>query len=572
MKKIFLFIFLINILFACTDVLDKVPLDEITEKTYWTSASDLELYMNRFYPGFRGTVNYHELDNNSDNFQPVTPNVVLNGTRSVPATGGGWNWSNIRRINYFLENADKVTEGIKHELNHYKGEGYFLRAYLYFDKVRQFGDVPWYNNVLNIDSEELYAAREPRNVVVNHIIEDLDMAISLLKDKSEVSPNRINREAALLLKSRICLYEGTWEKYHAGTVFGVNGSDGGEYLSLAVQASGTLISEGNLSLYSTGNPGDDYWQLFSHDDLRGVNEAILIETVDPSQELGTWTWSYLNGTRGNATGITKSMIDSYLAEDGLPISLSNLYKGDTTLTQVIQNRDPRLKQSIWVPGMIQIASNPPVVFSAPPLQKGATDGASTGYMVRKGSTPDPSQNTGSSSDRYGKVDGMVFRYAEALLIYAEAKAELGTLKQEDLDKSVNLIRARVGMPGLDLKVGYTDPNWEFPELSPIINEIRRERRVEFAFEGYRHDDLMRWAATSLIKGKRLKGARFILGKSFPGIENQISDILVDEDRYIDRYKNSLPNGFKFKETRDYLSPIPTTEITLNPNLEQNPGW
>ncbi|MDD4109724.1 MAG: RagB/SusD family nutrient uptake outer membrane protein, partial [Prolixibacteraceae bacterium] len=163
-------------------------------------------------------------------------------------------------------------------------------------------------------------------------------------------------------------------------------------------------------------------------------------------------------------------------------------------------------------------------------------------------------------------------YAEALLNYAEAKAELNTITQEDLNKTVNLIRRRVGMPDLSLNVGYTDPDWQFPELSPLINEIRRERRVELAFEGYRNDDLRRWAAGDLIKGKRWKGARFILGKSFPQIESQISDIKVDENRYIDRYRTSLPNGFGFDETRDYLAPLPTNELTLNPALEQNPGW
>jgi hypothetical protein len=227
---------------------------------------------------------------------------------------------------------------------------------------------------------------------------------------------------------------------------------------------------------------------------------------------------------------------------------------------------------MWVPGQIQINSDPPIVFRTPPLEKGASDMSTTGYMVRKGSTPDPDQNTGSSTDNYGKVDGMVFRYAEALLNFAEAKAELGTLSQADLDRSINLIRNRVGLPELSLEVGYTDPQWNFPELDPIINEIRRERRVELALEGFRHDDLMRWAATDLIKGERWRGARFILGKSFPEIEDQISNIRIDENRYIDLYRTAIPNGFGFNENRDFLHPIPTTELTLNPNLEQNPGW
>lgn len=572
MKKILLLSILIGFLSSCMDILDKTPLDEITEKTYWTSTTDLELYLNQFYTVFRGSVNYHTLDNGTDNLQTLAINTRLNGTRSIPATGGGWNWTNVRKINYFLENAVKVSEGIKADLNHYIGEGYFFRAYFYFDLLKQFGALPWYDKVLSIESEELYAEREPRNIIVDHIIADLNKAIPLLQTRTRFGTNRLSKEAALLFKSRVCLYEGTWEKYHAGTEFGVPGSDGKNYLAMAEEAALILINESGLSLYSKGNPEEDYYKLFSHDDLKEVSEAIMYEAVDPKVQLGSWTWTYLNGTRGNATGITKSMVESYLSRDGLPIAVSSLYKGDTTLNQVVENRDPRLRQSIWVPGMIQVITSPPLIFTAPPLQKGATDMATTGYMIRKGSTTDPNQNTGSSTDNYGSVDGMVFRYAEALLNYAEAKAELGTLNQVDLDKSINKLRERVGMPGLSVTVGFVDYNWEFPGLSPIINEIRRERKVEMAFEGYRLDDLMRWAASGLIKGKRPKGARFILGKSFPQIENQIKNIAVDENRYIDRYKNSLPNGYGFDEKRDYLSPIPTNELVLNPNLGKNPGW
>ncbi|HLR32950.1 MAG TPA: RagB/SusD family nutrient uptake outer membrane protein, partial [Fodinibius sp.] len=214
----------------------------------------------------------------------------------------------------------------------------------------------------------------------------------------------------------------------------------------------------------------------------------------------------------------------------------------------------------------------PLIFDTPPLEKGGTDMSTTGYMIRKGSTPDPDQNQGSSSSRYGEVDGMVFRYAEVLMNYAEAKAELGTLTQADLDQSINLIRERAGMPPLSINVGFTDPDWNFPDLSPIINEIRRERRIELALEGFRDDDLMRWAAADeIIQGSRWKGAKFIPGVSFPEIEDQISNIPVDENNYIDRYQNAM-SSFGFDASRDYLYPIPTNEISLNDSLTQNPGW
>lgn len=572
MKPIYLILLSSILLVSCHEVLNKTPLDEITEKTFWNSPTDMELYINGFYPMLRGNVNYHTNDNNSDNMQPVSPNNVLNGTRSIPATGGGWGWANIRKVNYFLENAQNVTEGNQADINHFLGEGYFFRAFLYFDKVKRFGDVPWYDQVLNIDSEELFAPREKRNIIVDHIIADLDKAIAMLRFRSDIGDTRINKESALLFKSRVCLYEGTWENYHAGTPFGVQGSNGEQYLIQAVEAANQLMNIDGAELFSTGDPENDYFNLFSMDDLSGNSEALLVETVDPSQDLGTWTWTYLNGQRGNGTGITHWLIQDYLDINGLPISISEVYQGDETLEEVVINRDPRLDQSMWTPGEVSIASTPPVIFRVPPLEKGGSDLSTTGYMVRKGSTTDPDQNTGSSTDNYGKVDGMVFRYAEALLNFAEAKAELGTLTQEDLDRSINLLRNRVGMPDLTIDVGFVDPEWDFPALSPIINEIRRERRVELAFEGFRQDDLMRWRAGHIFQGERPKGARFIPGVSFPSIEDQIMGISVDENNYIDRYKSAIPNGYSFDENRDYLFPLPTNELTLNENLEQNPGW
>lgn len=573
MGRIIIIFLLSNLILSCTDVLDKGPQDEVTEQTYWTSVSDLELNINQFYPELSGTINYPDLDIHSDNLQPISPSGLLNGSRSIPESGGGWNWENIREINYFLENAPQASEGSQSEIDQYLGEGYFFRAWFYFQKVKRFGAVPWYDEVLNIDSEGLYVSREPRNIIVDHIIEDLDMAIELLQERSQVGVNRINWEAALAFKSRVALYEGTWEKYHEGSVFGVDGSDGEQYIQLAAEASEELIDEGNLSLYSTGNPEEDYWKLFNRSDLSGNEEAILVESVDPELDLGTWIWTYLNGERGDGTGLTKQLVESYLATDGRPISVSDEYQGDTTLEETVTNRDPRLKQTMWVPGQIQINTQPdPLVFDSPTLDKGATDMSTTGYMIRKGSTPDPQQNQGSSSSQYGEIDGMVFRYAEVLLNFAEAKEELGTLTQADLDKSINLIRERAGMPPLDINVGYTDPNWNFPELSPVMNEIRRERRIELALEGFREDDLMRWAAADeIIQGARWKGAKFVEGVSFPEIEDQISDISVDENNYIDRYQNSI-SDFGFDETRDYLYPIPTNELSINENLNQNPGW
>ena len=165
---------------------------------------------------------------------------------------------------------------------------------------------------------------------------------------------------------------------------------------------------------------------------------------------------------------------------------------------------------------------------------------------------------------------ILFRYAEVLLNYAEAKAELGELTQEDVDKTINLLRRRVGVADLRIDAIVNDPNWKFPEISPLLNEIRRERRVEFACEGYRLNDLLRWRAHELFVNKRPKGFYFNQSDFPEMIPNK--DILLDEQGYVDPYKQSLPNGYQFNPERDYLLPLPTSELVLNSKLKQNPGW
>ena len=191
----------------------------------------------------------------------------------------------------------------------------------------------------------------------------------------------------------------------------------------------------------------------------------------------------------------------------------------------------------------------------------------TGYQIFKGSDPDLSQK---ETGWVGTTASIVFRYAEALLIFAEAKAELGTITQEDLDRTINKLRDRVEMPHLVMSSIEADPNWDFPSLTPIINEVRRERRVELALEGYRHDDLMRWRAHELFVNKRPLGAKFIQ-EHYPTLVPGES-VYLDENGYVDFFQKGLPGGYGFKPERDYLYPIPSNELTLNDKLTQNPGW
>src|SRR5699024_10624701 len=180
MKHLLFITLLMVAVTSCTDLLDKGSRDEITEKTYWKTDNDLRLYLNQFYPEFGSHLAYYNMDDMSDNLQPISPSDVLDGTRAVPESGGGWSWENIREINYFFENASDVTNGNQDQLDHYMGEGYFFRAYFYFQKLKRFGAVPWYNKVLGLNSEGLKASRDPRNTVADSIIRNLDKDITIL--------------------------------------------------------------------------------------------------------------------------------------------------------------------------------------------------------------------------------------------------------------------------------------------------------------------------------------------------------------------------------------------------------
>lgn len=560
------FLLYINLiwLIACEDstFLNKTPLDQITELNYWKTPRDLELYVNTFYELFPGWPSHgggpYWVDNNSDNMVPGVYDTRIAGLRTVPQTGGGWNWTNVRNINVFHANYQKVIDsqgGRNADIDQFIGEGFFFRAYIYFDLLQRFGDLPWYDSPMTTEDEALYKSREPRNVIADKILSDLDQAISLLK--TDAAQGRVNKYIALALKARIALFEGSWEKYHAGTPFGVGNSNPDKYFRDAVNAAEQIINSGKYMI--AGNSVEDYVTLFNQSDLSNNPEIILAKTY----KIG---FNAHNGQRyfaiiGGATGVSKSLVNNYLCTDGLPISVSPLYKGDQNLTTEFTNRDPRLDAIIFAPGD---PINEDQVFERAPVHLGGEANTTTGYQIQKGALPNKQLQ---QTDFGSTTAAIIFRYAETLLIYAEAKAELGEISQTDIDRSINLLRRRVGMPDLVINSIVNDPNWEFPLLSPLINEIRRERRVELACEGYRLSDLLRWRGHALFVGKRPKGAKFN-PNDYPGFTN----INLDENGYIDYYKDILPNGFQFNPDRDYLDPLPINELLINTNLTQNPGW
>ncbi len=343
-------------MYSCNeDFLERTPLDQISDPEFWQSEADLELYLNNFYDSFEGwwvsgggaAPTY---DRGSDLALP-NPNSYgndwtprLDGAVNVPASGGGWNWTNVRNINYFIENVDRV-EGGGTMTDHYIGEGHFFRAWFYFELLKDFGDLPIITVPIDADNEDLlYGARDDRTDVFDFILSDIDMAISKMKYSSELATpgTRLSKDIALMFKARAALYEGTWEKYHQGSVF-AGKTDGTAYLQQAAAAAKQIMDDGHFSLI-TGDPSSVYFNLFNKTNYAGNQEVLFYKHFDREaygSNFSNQLWNWPNGY-----GLTQDLTRFYLCEDGLPTAVSPLFVGDSTLALVEINRDPRLAQTI----------------------------------------------------------------------------------------------------------------------------------------------------------------------------------------------------------------------------------
>lgn len=531
--------------------MDLYPQDSLTEQTFFKNENDLKLYANQFYPLLPVQPSLSE--NNSDNLVPSNRDAFLAGTYVVPVSGGGWTWTNERNVNFFL-NRYQRAEASQEIKNKYAAEVRLFRAFFFWRKVVQFGDVPWLSTDLNDLSPELYDSKKTHTEVMDSVLVDLNFAIDHLPLPNVAELGRLHKYAAAALKSRICLWEGTFRKYH-----GLGNEE--KFLQEAISASELVINSGLYEIFSTGNPGSDYYNLFIQEELSTNKEAIL-----PMRYLSNVVMHGFTRTLGESgTGFSKNFVRSFLSKDGLPTSLSPLYLGDDSLEDEATDRDPRFRQIIATRGFVfQVGADG--ALDEIGLPRIGTNAAPTGYQFIKGRSPDLAQWNALQST----LDLFIFRYAEVLLNFAEAKAELSQADQNVLDISVNKLRARVGMPFMTVNVPK-DPESDFPSLPSLLDEIRRERRVELAGEGFRMDDLLRWKA-----GKQIENPETILGlkltpeyrEEFPA--SQVSGIVVDENFYIRRY-NNIDN--RIWDDRMYHYPIPTQELSLNPDLSpQNPGW
>lgn len=547
MKRLYFTIIVLLFISACSeDFLDRFPLNEVSDATFWETADDILLYANQFYPQIGHPTlttpdNYYRDDDRSDNQAPSVRDPHLWNESPIPTTGGGWaksDWLPIRRVNYALariENMEKSQKVLSAE-----AEIRFLKSLFYFRKVVDFGNVPWLEKDLNIDSEELFEGRDDRKLVINNLLDDLDFAITHLPQQS--SDLRLTKFTALALKTHICLFEGTFRKYH-------NLGDWQDLLKESVSAAESIINSGLFDIFSTGNILDDYYRLFKQEDYAGNPEVIFYQHFIKDVRMHNTMRRMYGATR---SGFTKDFVNSYLCKDGLPIALSPLYQGDIKWGDEFKNRDPRMRQSIYDnetrPYIIQHDGSP---FYKEMPQFESYSGLTSYEMLKY--FPETQEDIFQNQQT---IDIITYRYGVVLLEYAEAKAELGECTQDILDISINKLRDRVGMPHLTVDVGFIDPDWpewEVP-VSPLINEIRRERRLELATECYRWRDLVRWKA-----GKIVENPLTYLGARDPRSEDN-------------SYYKTYGTRVRKWDNKRYFLPLPLQDLVLNPNLEQNPGY
>ena len=594
MKKniiLYSFIALLSGTAGCSDMLDQYPLDAISPETYYNNADELRSATNQFYGMFPGAASgYTE---SADVVCIFNLPAEVQGIRTVPTSGGGWNWEYLRAVNFYLSHSVRCDDVDARE--HFDGIARFFRAYFYFEKVKRFGEVPWFDRELSSTDPELFRPRDSRDFIMDKILDDLTYAINNISDKKDLY--NVTHWTALALKSRICLFEGTFRKYH-----GIPGYE--KFLNECAAASKLFIDNAPYVIYQTG--AQPYRDLFSS--MNAIEEeVILARDYDRSQNvMHEANANTLSPTYGRP-GMNKKIVNSYLMTNGDRFTDQPGYETMQYYDEM-QNRDPRLTQTVVGPGYMRINSD---AVSSPNF------GASTtGYQITKWVTDASGDGYMGSSNDY-----ILFRAAEVYLNYAEAKAELGTLTQEDLEISIKKIRDRVGMPNIDMDAANANPDPYLCALESgyqnvtgpnkgVILEIRRERTIELLLEGFRYYDIIRWKEGKIFEQP-------YKGMYFPGLtkgsgENRydvfdMNDGTVGDKEKVDiciytGKKPSVKNIRKFyklgdefvltdgdkgniichdiekeprqwREDRDYLYPIPTQERLLsNGTLSQNPNW
>lgn len=577
------------------DFLERFPETSIGKENFFNSEEDLSIYINNLYD-FPGSGIYmadgYATTDNAANTGETELKTIMTTDASSATIPGGWTWNRLRTINFFLENFGKA-EIPQEALDHFEGLARFFRARFYVEKVKRYSDVPWYDQVIQTNDEEaLFKGRDSRNLVVDKIFEDFQFAADHVRENQ--LDGAIDRYVVMTYMARFALYEGTYRKYHdelneAGSA--------NTYLAIARDMTKQIVDSGRYSIYNTGSPNSDYYDLFVSGDLTGNPEVILTNIAIPNLK-NSGNSAIIFGNYETSPG--KDLLQSYLMADGAYYTEQEGYETKSFVDEFV-DRDPRLAQTYAAPGWELIRTETYSQGGGIYIQQLAKN--FSGYHQVKGFVNATNQET------INDADIPVLRYAEVLLIHAEALAELGELSQAALDATINVLRARAGMPAMTMNPAV-DPVQaaRYPQVSsPELLEIRRERRIELAMEGYRYDDLMRWSAGHLLE-KEPTGPYFPgLGKydlTGDGVEDiilidQSESIPTGADKEVNAkgvpliyyrtgaqgsdagvYLSEGSSGYiqtvrergTFISPKHYYRPIPETHVTVNPNLTQNFGW
>lgn len=621
------------ILASCDDFLDREPLDRVGPNQFLNSENDLASFPINYYGSIFSThsgwgAGVATIDNHTDNQATADANLNLYepGVRLVP-TNGDFAIGNIRAFNFFLQEvlpkraAGKLT-GNTQNIDHYIGEVYMLRAMAYFDKLKTYGDFPIITTTLPDQEEVLIEAskRAPRNILARKIISDLDSAIFLLNSTMSKG-TRLTKDAALMAKSRVALYEASFLTYHKGTPrvpgeqgwpgknmsynsdFSINLNQEIDYfLDVAMLASKQIADKISLTQNSgVLNPPSSkaftgwnlYWDMFSDRDMSKYPEILFWREYNLSLQVTHGVTIYIE--RGANTGLTKGFVDGFLMKNGLPIyAPGSEYKGDVFIADVKEGRDERLQLFMYDENDPVHLKNDTSFFNAPLIINLKEVRDVTGYRGRKFLSYDPTEAPGS--DLTCTAGSPIFRAVEAYLNYIEASYMKKGVIDADADRYWKAIRTRAGVdPDYNKTIAATDVSKEAKGdwgaysggtlVDPTLYNIRRERRNEFISEAMRYADLMRWRAMDQVKNYIIEGFNLwdeayknpIYTNSRPGeatsvglIDNGSSDANVSNkalSKYLRPYQilnsvtNTVFNGYNWSEA-NYLSPIPYRQMQL----------
>ncbi len=557
---------LLTTLVSCEKTLNLEPLDKYSETTFFKTAEQFKLFANQFYTNLPNFTTQNTRDTYSDILIPWAPSEVSNGSYSPTPNSALWSnsYSAIRNATYLMAKAEAAPDNIQASIKVYRGEAAFFRAMAYFNLLKDFGGVPIIDKVLDLDDADLlYGARDTRENVVSYILNDIGAAIDDLPLEAAIpggDKGRVSKGAALALKARIALFEGTWRKFR--------NQDGNALLDAAIEASGQVVDGNYYQLFDRRDVlGDNSYRYFFILDNQRANAANLTKSA---QNEYIFVNRYDPTIRPTAGGTNAHLSPSaslkfanlFLCTDGLPIELSPLFQGRQTPEQEYENRDLRMTTVLQRP-FTQFWAQTPAEYRrnwAAPNAGGNIFDINFGNTTRTGYYPvkfrtEVAPPTG--------IDFPVIRYAEVLLTRAEAVYERhGSISDDELDKTINKLRDRTNVARLTNGLIAANPGMD------MRTEIRRERTVELFLEGFRFDDLRRWktAETEMpqaIKGVLRTGTAFETDPRWAGIE-----FPLDENGYI------IVEGTSNRrfESRHYLMPLPTRQILINSQLAQNEGW